>query len=151
MRPYPAKTAGIPLKFEYEVTRGRFVYEWAEPVTSHPADVARSMTKHTRVPLTGHPPLASRETEIFVPSTLSRGRQLIVSGLQAGDVYAHDEARQTLFVIVAPGNATHKISVAFEPPPTPMFNVNGFWGDFGPHVCAAIAIMLSVLAYGVLA
>ena len=146
VRPYPAKTAGIPLKFEYEVTRGRFVYEWAEPVTSPPADVARATNKLSHVPLTGHPPLASRETEIFVPSALSRGRKLIVSGLQDGDAYTHDEARQTLFVVVAPGQTTHKITVEFDPPPMPMFSVNGFWGDFGPYVFAVIVIVLSALA-----
>jgi hypothetical protein len=75
-----------------------------------------------------------------------------VSGLQSGDVYAHDGARQTLFVVVAPGRATtHKISVAFDPPPQPMFEVNGFWDDFGPYVFAAVAILLSVLAFRALA
>jgi hypothetical protein len=37
VRPYPAKTAGIPLRFEYEMATGVFVYEWTSPDTSLPA------------------------------------------------------------------------------------------------------------------
>ena len=31
VRPYPAKTAGIPLKFQYEMTTGAFLFEWENP------------------------------------------------------------------------------------------------------------------------
>ncbi|KAG8793614.1 hypothetical protein FRC17_008418, partial [Serendipita sp. 399] len=34
VRPYPAKVAGIPLRFDYEVNRGEFTFEWAKPISA---------------------------------------------------------------------------------------------------------------------
>ena len=34
VRPYAAKTAGIPLRCEYEINTGEFTYEWAVPHAS---------------------------------------------------------------------------------------------------------------------
>jgi hypothetical protein len=108
-------------------------------------------------PLTGHPPLLARETEIFVPAQLARGRRLIVEGLREGDSYTYDAGRQTLFVL--PGAQTqtqigdemanvqtHKVRVRFDPP------VNGelpndLWTDFGAPVAAVSVVLLALVAY----
>ncbi|KAF8885813.1 glycoside hydrolase family 5 protein [Infundibulicybe gibba] len=140
VRPYPAKTAGIPLRFEYEMNTGSFVFEWANPepgkATAHP-------------PLSGHPPLTARETEIFVPSLITHGRKVMVDGLGPLDQYHYDKSRQTLFIVAhdtAPG-ATHKIGVFLNPPLDPAFGLNDFWGDFGPRVISFFVLVIGVLVW----
>jgi hypothetical protein len=136
VRPYPAKTAGIPLHFEYEVNNGRFVYEWTDPPIS-------GSTK----PTTDMIPLTSRETEIFVPSLLANDRKLIVTGLSPEDIHVYDENRQTLYIVTRasrPGK-THKIVVTFDPAPKPIFEVKSFWDDYGMHILALLAIVVGCL------
>lgn len=123
VRPYAAKTAGIPLKFDYEMATGAFSYSWAvppPPPSTSPSEEAASTSTligqpssnvndsgsssvHAP-PLTGHTPVFARETEIFVPAQLAHGRTLIVEGLREGDTYTYDVGRQTLFVL--PGAQT---------------------------------------------
>jgi hypothetical protein len=155
VRPYPAKTAGIPLRFEYEVTTGRFDFEWADPETTSAAasGMPRGSELVSRPPLVGHPPLTSRETEIFVPSRLAHGRKLIVKGLSIGDSHRYDQSRQTLFIVVGdskPG-ASHRISVSFDPQPEPIFEVSGFWSDFGMRLVALLVVVLGLIAHRVFA
>ncbi|KAH9988245.1 glycoside hydrolase superfamily [Russula compacta] len=169
VRPYAAKTAGIPLKFEYEMATGAFTYSWAVPIpgsgsgSGTGAGEERAPTTagvggpgpsvHTP-PLTGHPPLFARETEIFVPAQLAQGRRVIVDGLGEGDVYTYDSARQTLFVLPAAaaagnGNAqvqVHKVRVRFDPPVGGQLP-NDFWSDFASPVGAASAVLLALAAY----
>lgn len=179
VRPYAAKTAGIPLKFEYEMATGTFSYSWAvpsPPFSTSPSEEATSTSTLMQQPpsnvndsgsssvhmppLTGHPPLLARETEVFVPAQLARGRRLIVEGLREGDTYIYDVGRQTLFVL--PGARTqlqtgdeaenaqthvlHNVRVRFDPP------VNGelpndLWTDFGAPVAAVSVILLALVAY----
>ena len=182
VRPYAAKTAGIPLKFEYEMATGTFSYSWAVPPstllsTSSGGEEAAStstlvpqpssngndleLVSVLVPPLTGHPPLLARETEIFVPAQLARGRRLIVEGLREGDSYIYDVGRQTLFVLpgaqtqIPTGGETeanvevhvlHKVTVRFDPP------VNGelpndLWSDFGAPVAAVLVVLLALAAY----
>ena len=182
VRPYAAKTAGIPLKFEYEMATGTFSYSWAVPPstllsTSSGGEEAAStstlvpqpssngndleLVSVLVPPLTGHPPLMARETEIFVPAQLARGRRLIVEGLREGDSYTYDVGRQTLFVLpgaqtqIPTGGETetnievhvlHKVTVRFDPP------VNGelpndLWSDFGAPVAAVLVVLLAIAAY----
>ncbi|KAI0293137.1 glycoside hydrolase family 5 protein [Multifurca ochricompacta] len=143
VRPYPAKTAGIPLSFEYEMATGAFAYSWAQRLTRGPS-------VHTP-PLRGHPQLLARETEIFVPSQLTRGRRLIVNGLKAGDAYVYDEARQTLFILPS-GQAVsvvHTVRVRFDPPLEGELP-NDFWGDFAGPIGAVSVVLLALVAYYVL-
>ncbi|KAF5310381.1 hypothetical protein D9611_012086 [Ephemerocybe angulata] len=123
VRPYPAKTCGIPVKLEYEMTSGTMVYEW---------------TNHTDPALSES--LRAAETEIFYPSLLSQSRKLRVQGLEAGDRYVWDESRQTVFVccddVKTPGKV-HRVVVSVFPAldaARPEFFVNDFWSDFGPYV-----------------
>jgi hypothetical protein len=152
VRPYPAKTAGIPLQFNYEMTTGEFNYTWANPSSSSNEKQDAGRATVSNPPRAGHLPLASRETEIFIPSMLTLGRNVIVRGLGPDDSYLHDESRQTLFVVTSDPtpNKSHKITVTVDPLPQPMFEVNDFWGDYGGNVVALAAIFLGIIAYMVL-
>ncbi len=169
VRPYAAKTAGVPLRFEYETATGAFAYSWAvlpsgagsmgtgdEDLES---EVGRLPSVHAP-PLTGHPPLLARETEIFVPAPLARGRRLIVEGLAGGDAYTYDAARQTLFILPAaqssedgsgggstgPRAQTRTVSVRFDPPIGGELP-NDFWSDFAGRVGAVSVVLLALVAY----
>ena len=155
VRPYPAKTAGIPLRFEFEVTTGMFSYEWANPSsvleTSSQASNAIK-ARVSRPPLTGHPTITSQQTEIFVPTRLTQGRKLIVRGLQPCDNHVYDIGRQTLCIVTGnsqPG-VTHKIMVSLHPSLVPAFHINGFWGDFGPRMFGLGIILVGMVAYWIL-
>jgi Glycoside hydrolase family 5 C-terminal domain len=153
VRPYPAKTAGIPLKFQYEMTTGAFLFEW-----ENPSQGERTLDSDNYIKSISNPPrqlqqaLTSHETEFFIPSQLTRSRKVVVEGAEDGDKYRYDEPRQTLFFFT--GNNTpghkHKIVVSVQRPPYPAFVVNDFWSDFGGHVTSVISIvvlLLSVLIY----
>jgi hypothetical protein len=174
VRPYAAKTAGVPLKSEYEMTTGTFSYSWAVPpqppplstseATSTSASVRQpssnvnnsgTLSVHTP-PLTGHPPLLARETEIFVPEQLARGRRLIVEGLREGDTYTYDVGRQTLFVLpgaqtqmqlgVVQAHVVHNVTVRFDPPLRGEIP-NDLWTDFAAPVTAVLVVLLALFAY----
>ncbi|KAF5343043.1 hypothetical protein D9758_011120 [Tetrapyrgos nigripes] len=136
VRPYPAKTAGIPLKWEYEVNTGRFSFEWCNP---DPSSTAPSSILNEALvsnpPINAHPPLKSLETEIFLPHLLTQGREVVVHISGSEDVYSYryDESRQTLFVVArdtTPGKK-HRVDVAISPTRRPLFRVNDIWDDFG--------------------
>ncbi|KII91594.1 glycoside hydrolase family 5 protein [Plicaturopsis crispa FD-325 SS-3] len=150
VRPYAAKTAGIPLRCEYEVNTGTFTYEWVVPDPSDTRTVGAATT--SQPPLVGHPPITTRETEIFVPSLLAQGRKVIVRGLGPKDSHVYDEKRQTLFVLV--GDQTlgrrHTVTVSFDPPLDQLFEINDFWGDYGSRILALLIVFLGNLAYWVL-
>jgi hypothetical protein len=163
VRPYAAKTAGVPLKFEYEMATGSFGYSWAVPLSgiasgSGEENAAIQQQAHSSgtsvhaPPLTGHPPLLARETEIFVPAQLAQGRKLIVKGLKDGDTYTYDVARQTLFVLPGVqtgelGNAlVHEVRVRFDPPVGGELP-NDLWGDFAAHITAFLVVLFAFSTY----
>lgn len=143
VRPYPAKTAGIPVKFNYEMNTGQFKFEWAVPSSS-----SSSSTTATIAPpldIATHK-LTSNETEIFYPAMLAHGRKVIVRGLAAGDEYSYDEARQTLSINAlnnSPG-ARHSIVVSLDPPLSSEFAINTFWGDFGGQIYAVLGALAAL-------
>jgi Glycoside hydrolase family 5 C-terminal domain len=168
VRPYAAKTAGVPLKFEYEMATGAFQYSWAVPLSgSSPGSGDEGTTDrqqqqqhvggpnvHTP-PLAGHPQLLARETEIFVPAQLAQGRRLIVEGLREGDMYTYDAARQTLFVLPGaqssePGGSSHihmhEVRVRFNPP-VGGEPANDLWSDFARPVGAVLVALLASVVY----
>jgi hypothetical protein len=153
VRPYPAKTAGIPLRFEYEMTSGAFVFEWAVPSKGEVKEkTSTAMTAAARIsspPLAGHLALKSHETEFFLPSILTRGRKVVVRGLGPEDRYVHDESRQTLFVVPrdnAPGTR-HRIQVSLNPPLDPSFELNDLWSDFGPRIVSFLVMLIGIIVY----
>jgi hypothetical protein len=145
VRPYPAKTCGIPLRFDYEVTKGTFTFEWANPDISSAKPLQPASVLNP--PLSGHPPLTARETEIFVPSQLTHGRNFAVEGLAKADKFHYDERRQTLFIVLADMTPGKKniIRVFVSPAPRPMFLVNSLWSDFGGSIVSFIGLVLSLL------
>ena len=130
VRPYPAKTAGIPKKLEYEMSTGKLDFEWIVP----PKDEY---------------PLTSSETEIFVPSMLAHGRRVLVDGLRDDDTYDYDISRQTLTIKTGKDFPVRriKIAVSFDPPLLPEFEVNTFKGDFGIWIGSICALLLAILLW----
>jgi hypothetical protein len=88
----------------------------------------------------------ARETEIFVPERLARGRRLIVEGLKDGDAYKYDAKRQTLFVLPAVVTRTVSLCVRFDPPVGGEMP-NDFWSDFARPVGAVSVVLLAFVAY----
>lgn len=150
MRPYPAKTAGVPLAFEYEVNTGSLKFEWANPEEGDGAGVSvLGSSSVSDPPRVLQYPLRSRETEIFMPAQLTRGRTVVVGGLRKGDRWFHDAERQTVFVVTqdtTPG-VRHKIIMFVLPAPRAAFVVNGFWSDFGGYAWAAVGVLLAIVVY----
>ena len=150
VRPYPAKTAGIPVHFEYEMSTGTFTYDWAVPLTGPPPadDVRPSSGSIHFPPVYGHPAITARETEIFVPSMLVKGRRMTMRGLMAEDKYVYDDDRQTLFILVdnLRRGQIYSITVSFDPPHSG-FEVNSFWSDFGKWILAVFAALVALLLF----
>ncbi|KAK2465756.1 hypothetical protein APHAL10511_002300 [Amanita phalloides] len=147
VRPYPAKTAGVPLRFEYEVTTGWFAFEWMTPA-GHENQVDPKLNNGPDSPV-----LTSHETEIFLPSLLTRGRKIQVRGLSKGDRWTYDEARQTLFVVVADrtGGKPHRVEVQVWPAPRATFAVNDTRTDFAGHMFAVGILVMAVIAFWITA
>lgn len=148
VRPYPAKVAGIPLEFSYEMMNGEMSFSWLVPEDGE---------------------LRSHETEIFLPSLLTAGRKILVAAqtdmsqydyddeveamkklkslTQERYSYTYDEKRQTLFIVPkdnSPGTK-HAVRVRVWPPVRPVFNLNDFWSDFGIWVVAVGVVVVGVL------
>lgn len=113
---------------DYEVTTGKCVIVWAE----------RSGVR-------------ARETEVFVPDLVLRGRKLRVSFPGAGeDAYKwkHDSEQQTLFVLPrgkAEEGKEHTVVLELDPPLKGPFVVNSFWSDFAGWLMGALVALLSVV------
>ena len=121
VRPYPAKVAGIPTFFSYNVDSGSFVLRYTNPAPGAPRPTSPSVCSP---PIHDHPHIQARETEIFVPSALAHGRRMIVeygNGETHGSTvkYEYDEERQTLFLVHQDGTTpgrVHQVKVTFDPP-----------------------------------
>lgn len=101
VRPYAAKVAGIPLRQDYEMNTGVWKFEWANP--SHEPRAGDTSGSVAKPPLS-HIPIRARETEVFVPLFLSKGRKLLITYSSSKDAQAecdwsYDASRQTLFVV----------------------------------------------------
>lgn len=152
VRPYPAKTAGIPLSFKYEMNTGEFTYSWSN---SSPKTSTAPSSTVGNPPLSGNLPLSSHETEIFVPWSLTEGRKLVVKGLEPADKQAYDPARQTLYIVTAdcdtPGKR-HQITVSLQPGLREAhFEVNDFLSEHGPAFFATITFFVSFIVYWAIA
>lgn len=133
------------------MTTGEFVFEWVIPAASSgngkvsPFDSASTANP----PVSGHAAITSRETEIFVPSSITTGRKLVVEGLATDDKYHYDIDRQTLYIVtkyMVPGKKC-KVKVSLNPPLTPMFAVNDLGSDFGAQIMTFSVVIIAILAY----
>ena len=148
VRPYPAKTAGVPLRFDYEINTSEFTLEWAIPDTvDADASKLKGGPSVQTPPRDDIPPLVLNKTEVFYPSLLAHGRNVVVRGLSKEDRWAYDEAKQTLTIVTAhntPGTV-HRVTVGVDPLPKPVFEVNDFWGDFSGQILAVSLVVVSSL------
>ena len=146
VRPFPAKIAGIPLKFRYEMNTGEFAFEWcnADPKSTS------SSGEISNPPLNRMTPLLARETEIFVPSLITNEREVVVEGLEASDSHRYDPTRQTLYIVTAdcetPGKK-HRVRVKVRPEVKAKFEVNDFWMDHGHGIVSVGVVVVAVLIF----
>ncbi|KAJ9121910.1 hypothetical protein QFC24_004492 [Naganishia onofrii] len=77
VRPYALRTAGIPLKLEYQSRTGAFFYQFANPAQTQ----STTATEKNSTPAQAPPQTTSRITEIFLPPWLaeasSKGKLVI--------------------------------------------------------------------------
>ncbi|KZV86991.1 cytoplasmic protein [Exidia glandulosa HHB12029] len=118
VRAYPAKVAGIPLDFSYDLNTGRLYFVWAIPNPTPKPSYGPATILHP--PLNADLKLKSDITEIFIPAMLARGRKVVLIG--AGftkEHYEYVEELQTLYVrnVSSEPGHVHWINVGFDQPP----------------------------------
>jgi hypothetical protein len=113
------------------MTTGKFVFEWVGPAQGNDQQAEVDVPR--------------RDTEVFVPDLISRGRRLVVQGL-GHDQYYHDKSRQTLYMMPTVGGM-HKITVTLDPPLQAAFRVNSFWDDFGARLVLLCACLVGLISY----
>ena len=128
VRPYAAKTAGFPVRMEYEMNTGKFEYEWELPKSG------TSLTSNT--------------TEFFIPSLLTENpsRELRITGFSSSE-YSYDAEHQTLSITPKENNPgqRHKVVVELDPPLSPVFKLNTLRSDFGVKIGAVGVALLAVV------
>jgi hypothetical protein len=156
VRPYPAKVAGIPTRVDYSVNTGAFTCSWKTP-TSGSSVAGSGSEKNPSVatpPLIGHPVITARETEIFMPHLLTKGRRLILKYVcntdeQAECDWRHNSSLQTLYVVPedsAPGSL-HTLEITFDPPLEELFPSDSpIWREFSHIWIPVLIVFLSLLA-----
>lgn len=133
VRPYPAKIAGVPLRWAYELNTGQAELEWVEPRSED---------------------LRCRETQVFYPAMLlTGGRSIQVDGL-AEEAWRYDDKRQTLFLVPPITTATsdnegttRRVVIRVDPPLEALFVLTTHWQDFAKWYAGAGAIVLGLLAF----
>jgi len=137
VRPYPAKVAGIPKKWSYELNTGRATFSWNEPQAEESN-------------------LRCRETEIFFPSMLlENGRNILVDGLPK-DAWTYDVNRQTLFIVPprvsvpSSGAVTREVVIRVDTPLEPLFEMTNHWQDFGLWYLAFVGILMAIVGWWIL-
>jgi len=128
VRPYPAKVAGVPVRWSYELNTGRVEFTWKEPK----ADEMRC-----------------RETEVFFPDTLlPDGKKIILEGL-SDETWSYDRRQQTLFIVPPPSDfeTTRTVVIRVEPPLEPLFEMTTHWKDFGKWYVLVISLLVAFLAF----
>ena len=144
VRPFPAKIAGIPLRFEYEMNTGEFTFEWCN---ADPKSISDS-SEISNPPLNRMVPLLAKETEIFIPSLIANEREIIVEGLEDSDSHHYDPTRQTLYIVTmdceTPGKR-HQVTVRVRPGLRAKFELNDFWMDHGFKVVPFGVVVLALL------
>jgi hypothetical protein len=128
---------------------GTFSFTWANRSAAEDGDDRPEGPDVSDPPKTLETPLTSCESEIFVPSRLTHGRQLVVQGLSEGDRWIYDERRQTLFIVTGNDSPAyeHRIVVSVDPPLRPSFFVNDFWSDFGGRMLAIFVAASAIVAF----
>ena len=127
VRPYPAKVAGVTLRWAYDLNTGRAEFDWEAPKGKEPR---------------------CRESEVFFPAMLlAGGREVIVDGLERA-AWKYNEALQTLFILPPPSEegTRRQVVIRVDPPLEPLFVLTTHWHDFAGWYAAAGGLVLAVLA-----
>ncbi|KAI0073547.1 glycoside hydrolase [Panus rudis PR-1116 ss-1] len=163
VRPYPAKVAGVPVKWNYEVNTGTCEFEWVVPYSSaeEANEEAKGAPKVDQPPLTGYPPLKSNTTEIFIPHMLTQSASVVVatpkptgsttSPTSTELTTTYNPAVQTLYIHqedMTPGRR-YSIQIRLDPPLKPLFPLNDLWTDYGPAI-TTVGVVLFAFVLAVL-
>ena len=118
-----------------------------DPLTS--STPGSSLTVYPPVELEAKSLEHKRDTEIYLPDMLTRGRQVLIHGLEQDDTYKYDREQQTLIIRAAVREAgkIHKVVVTLEPPLSGVFEVNSFWGDFGLWISSFLFVLFGIISY----
>lgn len=156
VRPYPAKVAGIPLQFNYEINTGTFALTWVDPIQEPPRPRKAWLTgKVDEPPLRGHPPITSRRTEFFVPADWvndeQEDMQVVLLGAAAGAKWWYEKGVQTLYVetlegVDKPRGAAYRISVRFKGRPR-RWELRAWYEDFvrSPYSIGLLVLLFALL------
>ncbi|KAJ9114765.1 hypothetical protein QFC22_005641 [Naganishia vaughanmartiniae] len=71
VRPYALRTAGIPLKLEYQYRTGAFMYQFTNPLRLESSTIMKTSEKSSIPSSQTHSQTPSRITEIFLPPWLA--------------------------------------------------------------------------------
>jgi len=154
VRPYPAKVSGIPIRFEYEVNRGEFSFEWVKPGATVGGKRANRRASISHPPLNGHPEITSRLTEFFIPQQLVQDKKFVVAldGAAQGSKWWYDASHQTLFIeqpdpMSIPDGSKYRVIFGLAPVPPAKWSMKTIWEDFAPYYLPVLAAVLAIMAY----
>ena len=156
VRPYPAKVAGIPLQFNYDINTGTFALTWAEPIATPPRPRKSWQTGTVdEPPLRGHPPLTSRRTEFFVPADWVKDEkedlEVTLLGAAVGAKWWYEKEVQTLYVetlegVDDPRVPVYRISVRVKGRPH-RWELNTWYGDFMRNPYLMVLLIALLMAF----
>ena len=146
VRPYPAKVAGIPLQFNYELNTGTFALTWTDPIQGLQTGTV------DEPPLRGHPPITSRRTEFFLPADWVKDEkedlEVTLLGAAVGAKWWYEKEVQTLYietleVVDKPRVSVYWISVRVKGRPQ-RWELNTWYGGFmrGPYCMVLLTALL---------
>ena len=149
VRPYPAKVAGIPLQFNYELNTGTFALSWTDPIQGPPRPRKSWQTGTVdEPPLCDHPPI---RTEFFVPADWVKDEkedlEVSLLGAAVGAKWWYEKVVQTLYVeafevVDKPQVSVCRISVRVKGRPQ-RWELNTWYGDFvRSRYCMVLLIAL---------
>ena len=155
VRPYPAKIAGIPLQFNYEINTGTFALTWVDPIQEPPRPRKSWQTGTVdEPPLRGHPPITSRRSEFFVPADWVKNAEdmeVTLLGAAAGAKWWYEKEVQTLYIETLEGvdktrGSAYRISVKVKGRPA-RWELRAWYEDFvrSPYFMGLLVLFFALL------
>lgn len=161
VRPYPAKVAGIPLQFNYEINTGVFALTWADSIPEPPRPRKSWQTGTVdEPPLRGHPPITSRRTEFFVPADWVKDEKedldVTLLGAAVGARWWYEKEAQTLYIETLEGAdvvdkpkprvSVYRIAVRVKGRPK-RWELNTWYGDFMRSPYCLVLLIALLMAF----
>ncbi|KAJ9098743.1 hypothetical protein QFC21_004391 [Naganishia friedmannii] len=143
VRPYAIRTAGIPLKLDYQARTGSFLYQFANPSQGQPITSTGNVPS---VPLHGHPSITSRVTEIYLPPWLAdaslKGQLLIKCS--DGSVKVDEEQQRVFWAHeVTEQGFVHEIRIRYMGRTVGEDARSWWWMVLLAVVCVLVAMILA--------